>query len=162
MDNSLSFRLWRNESAERVGFEPTMPIRAYRFSRPAPSTTRTPLHHQLFNHLAATGGFVVLFPFHRLCPTLTCLPMQQFPRSLPPGRTYPSCIVLAQSTVNIVRLADIRPTSPRIHQDVNHKFHPAPSIRFVSSRLWREETSETSSSPSRWRDGQDGPLGHLS
>lgn len=29
--------------AEKVGFEPTMPLRAYRFSRPAPSTTRTPL-----------------------------------------------------------------------------------------------------------------------
>ena len=30
-------------NAEKVGFEPTMPLRAYRFSRPAPSTTRTPL-----------------------------------------------------------------------------------------------------------------------
>src|SRR6266496_162529 len=26
-----------------VGFEPTMPLRAYRFSRPAPSATRTPI-----------------------------------------------------------------------------------------------------------------------
>src|SRR3990167_1305801 len=30
--------------AERVGFEPTRPLRAWRFSRPLPSTTRPPLH----------------------------------------------------------------------------------------------------------------------
>src|SRR6266853_925680 len=29
---------------ERVGFEPTIRLRAYRFSRPAPSTARPPLH----------------------------------------------------------------------------------------------------------------------
>src|SRR5438105_3470476 len=28
---------------ERVGFEPTIPLPVYRFSRPAPSATRTPL-----------------------------------------------------------------------------------------------------------------------
>src|SRR3989441_12935911 len=30
-------------STDGVGFEPTMPLRAYRFSRPAPSATRTPI-----------------------------------------------------------------------------------------------------------------------
>ena len=30
--------------AERVGFEPTVRLPAHRFSRAAPSTTRTPLH----------------------------------------------------------------------------------------------------------------------
>src|SRR5215204_2930058 len=28
---------------DRVGFEPTIPLRVYRFSRPAPSATRTPV-----------------------------------------------------------------------------------------------------------------------
>ena len=35
--------LWLADMAERVGFEPTVPLRGHRFSRAAPSTTRTPL-----------------------------------------------------------------------------------------------------------------------
>gem|GEM_PF-1380691 len=33
--------------AEKVGFEPTIPLRIYKLSRLAPSTTRTPLHKGL-------------------------------------------------------------------------------------------------------------------
>ena len=47
--------MWRNlttgrvrrETADRVGFEPTIPLRVYRFSRPAPSATRTPVLNDL-------------------------------------------------------------------------------------------------------------------
>jgi len=35
------------ETTDRVGFEPTIPLRVYRFSRPAPSATRTPVLQQL-------------------------------------------------------------------------------------------------------------------
>ena len=38
------FGSWRGHAvAERVGFEPTIPLRAYRFSRPAHSTALPPL-----------------------------------------------------------------------------------------------------------------------
>ena len=55
--------------AERVGFEPTRRLHACWFSRPVPSTTRTPLHKSLINigfnywntmkkyHLAFTNRF---------------------------------------------------------------------------------------------------------
>jgi hypothetical protein len=33
--------------AEGVGFEPTVPLRARRFSRPFPSTTRTPFQYDV-------------------------------------------------------------------------------------------------------------------
>lgn len=33
----------RSNLTEREGFEPTVPVRAHRFSRPVPSATRTPL-----------------------------------------------------------------------------------------------------------------------
>src|SRR6184192_4911346 len=32
---------------DRVGFEPTVPLRAHRFSRPAVSTTHAPVHYRL-------------------------------------------------------------------------------------------------------------------
>ncbi len=41
---SRHVRLRRRSMAEGVGFEPTVRLRAHRFSRAAPSTTRTPLH----------------------------------------------------------------------------------------------------------------------
>ena len=34
--------------AERVGFEPTVPVKGHLISSQAPSTTRTPLHYKLF------------------------------------------------------------------------------------------------------------------
>src|SRR3569623_1003040 len=34
-----------SDMAERVGFEPTVPLQARRFSRPEPKTTRTPLQY---------------------------------------------------------------------------------------------------------------------
>ena len=33
----------QREHTDRVGFEPTIPLPVYRFSRPAPSATRTPV-----------------------------------------------------------------------------------------------------------------------
>ena len=49
--------------AERVGFEPTMPFRTCRFSRPVPSTTRPPLRiqnarsHTAVHNEAAAANF---------------------------------------------------------------------------------------------------------
>ncbi len=44
--NGIPARCW----TDRVGFEPTVPLPAHRFSRPAPSTTRTPVQdrHQSY------------------------------------------------------------------------------------------------------------------
>ena len=44
--------------AERVGFEPTIPLRVYRFSRPAPSTARPSLRSNTQN-IARIGRFQV-------------------------------------------------------------------------------------------------------
>ena len=39
-----SLRMKKTVVAEEVGFEPTEPVKIQRFSRPPPSTARTPLH----------------------------------------------------------------------------------------------------------------------
>ena len=54
----ISYRNWgtlvisdtegSDNMAERAGFEPAIPLRIYRFSRPAPSTTRPPLRESLW------------------------------------------------------------------------------------------------------------------
>ncbi len=44
--------------AERVGFEPTVPVRARRFSRPLPSTARSPLHNGMLNNISHLGKHV--------------------------------------------------------------------------------------------------------
>src|SRR5687768_2232896 len=68
---------WRR--ADRVGFEPTIPVRVYRFSRPAPSATRTPVQATNLQRLTALrdlGGQArgLENPTQCRSPGPTCLP----------------------------------------------------------------------------------------
>src|SRR5687768_994170 len=51
------FSLLAGSSTDRVGFEPTIPLPVYRFSRPAPSATRTPV--QIEPSIVVAARYVV-------------------------------------------------------------------------------------------------------
>ena len=66
-------------TADRVGFEPTIPVRVYRFSRPAPSATRTPVQATNLQRLTALrdlGGPTAASKNPTQCRSAgpTCLP----------------------------------------------------------------------------------------
>ena len=63
------------EMAERAGFEPAIPLRVYRFSRPAPSTTRPPLR------VSRTVGNDTSFPCPSLAPGIPAQVNQAFPNA---------------------------------------------------------------------------------
>ncbi len=54
------------ELAERVGFEPTRTLRLYRFSRPAVSTTHTPLRESSY-YTKFTRSACLYAPFRHSC-----------------------------------------------------------------------------------------------
>src|SRR5438094_682891 len=75
--------------AERVGFEPTVPLRGQRFSRPSESATLAPLHFTR-PPLARQDG---LFPCHPPTPRLVCTrhPEPAKTGSFPMGRALFPC-----------------------------------------------------------------------
>ena len=69
--------------AERVGFEPTIPVRAYRFSRAAPSSTRPPLHDEKINlaereRFELSRGITPPYRFSKPAPSTTWVPLLAF------------------------------------------------------------------------------------
>ena len=69
-DLFLRLRTFRRSSvfylAEEVGFEPTIPLQVWQFSRLLPSTTRPPFHNRDYSLLAEREGFE---PSRQVTPT---------------------------------------------------------------------------------------------
>jgi hypothetical protein len=81
-------------SAERAGFEPAIPLRVYKLSRLARSTTLTPLRiiwtANVTNFLRYICFSIIISAFHEICLTSSLLPkgLRLSDTFLPPLHTF--------------------------------------------------------------------------